>query len=73
MPCRRLGDEGTRWKTRSACDREAVGGAEMQQRRRDGQKRKQEQTKAGREEEEVLDEVEMGTGTGWEVNIRRTR
>lgn len=45
----------------------------MQQRRRDGRKRKQEPTEVGREEEEVLGEMEPGTGTGWEVNIRRTR
>lgn len=45
----------------------------MQKRRRNGQKRKQEQPEVGRGEEEVLGEMGMGTGTGWEVNIRRTR
>lgn len=45
----------------------------MQKRRRKGQKKRQEQPEVGREEEEVLGGMGMGPGTGWEVNIRRTR
>lgn len=53
--------------------KEAVGGTGMQKRRRNRQKMRQEQPEVGGEEEEVVGEMEMGTGTGWEVNIRRTR
>lgn len=51
----------------------AVGEIGMQKRRRKGQKKRQEQPEVGREEEEVLGGMGMGPGTGWEVNIRRTR